>query len=144
MKAVLFPGDRQVAVVERPTPKPGPGRRWCGCGPRPFAANMSLYYGKPIVGGEATATGQIVPGTSQRVRSSRSVMVSPLSTTWGSPSHLLSASATASLPPRLSLPLPAWQCVGFDVDGGNADYIVVPAGNCLPLPTRSAFEAGVR
>ena len=25
-------------------------------------SDMSLYYGKPIVGGEATATGQIVPG----------------------------------------------------------------------------------
>jgi threonine dehydrogenase-like Zn-dependent dehydrogenase len=32
--------------------------------------------------------------------------------------------------------------VGFDVDGGDADYLVVPAVNCLPLPPTVSFEAG--
>jgi propanol-preferring alcohol dehydrogenase len=37
---------------------------------------------------------------------------------------------------------PNWKCIGFDVDGGDADYIVVPAGNCLPLPDSISFEIG--
>jgi L-iditol 2-dehydrogenase len=35
-----------------------------------------------------------------------------------------------------------WRCLGFDVDGGDADYLVVPAVNCLPLPDGLSYEAG--
>ena len=63
MKAVLFPGDRQVVVVERPTPSPGPGEALVRVRASAICrSDMSLYYGTPIVGGEAAATGQIVPG----------------------------------------------------------------------------------
>ena len=56
MKAVLFPGDRQVAVVERPTPQPGPGQALVQVRASAICrSDMSLYYGKPIVGGEAAA-----------------------------------------------------------------------------------------
>lgn len=37
---------------------------------------------------------------------------------------------------------PDWKCLGFDVDGGDADYLVVPEGNCLPLPKELSFEVG--
>jgi propanol-preferring alcohol dehydrogenase len=32
--------------------------------------------------------------------------------------------------------------LGFDVDGGDADYLVVPEGNCLPLPDEISYEVG--
>ena len=35
-----------------------------------------------------------------------------------------------------------WRCLGFDVDGGDADYFVVPARNCLLLPDQISFVAG--
>ena len=35
-----------------------------------------------------------------------------------------------------------WKCLGFDVNGGDADYVVVPAVNCLPIPEGMSFEAG--
>jgi threonine dehydrogenase-like Zn-dependent dehydrogenase len=37
---------------------------------------------------------------------------------------------------------PNWKCIGFDLDGGDADYIVIPAGNCLKLPDGISFEVG--
>ena len=63
MKAVLFPGDRQVEVVEQPIPEVGPGEALVRTRASAICrSDMSLYYGRPIVGGEATASGQIVPG----------------------------------------------------------------------------------
>lgn len=37
---------------------------------------------------------------------------------------------------------PQWKCLGFDVDGGDAEYFVVPAVNCLPLPDELSYSAG--
>ena len=33
-----------------------------------------------------------------------------------------------------------WKCVGFDVDGGDAEYLVVPVANCMPVPDEMNFE----
>jgi threonine dehydrogenase-like Zn-dependent dehydrogenase len=37
---------------------------------------------------------------------------------------------------------PRWRCLGTDVDGGDADYLVLPARNCLPLPAGVSYVAG--
>ena len=50
MKAVLFPGNKRVDVVDRPDPVPGFGdvlikmRASALC-----RSDMSIYYGKPVV-----------------------------------------------------------------------------------------------
>lgn len=35
-----------------------------------------------------------------------------------------------------------WKCLGFDVHGGDADYLKVPEANCLPLPDDVSCVAG--
>lgn len=35
-----------------------------------------------------------------------------------------------------------FRCLGFDLDGGHADYVVVPEINCLPLPDAMSIVAG--
>ena len=63
MKAVLLPGSRQVEVVERPDPMPGPGEVLVRVRASALCrSDMSLYDGNPIVGGAAAGTGSIVPG----------------------------------------------------------------------------------
>jgi propanol-preferring alcohol dehydrogenase len=35
-----------------------------------------------------------------------------------------------------------WECLGFDRHGADADYLLVPAENCLPIPDEMSFVAG--
>jgi propanol-preferring alcohol dehydrogenase len=145
MKAVLFPGDRQVAVVERPVPDPGPSQALVRVRASAICrSDMSLYYGKPIVGGDATATGQIVPGHEP----AGEVVAVGAGVTAIAPGdrvavYLGVGDGTCEYCRAGYLFLcPNWQCIGFDVDGGDADYMVIPAGNCLKLPASISFEAG--
>jgi propanol-preferring alcohol dehydrogenase len=145
MKAVLFPGDRQVQVVERPTPRVGPGEVLVRTRASAICrSDMSLYYGTPIVGGEATSTGQIVPGHEP----AGEVVAVGDGVTSVAPGDRVAiylgigeGSCEYCRSGYLFL-CPDWKCIGFDVDGGDADYIVVPAGNCLPLPESISFETG--
>jgi propanol-preferring alcohol dehydrogenase len=145
MKAVLFPGDRQVAVVERPVPDPGPGQALVRLRASAICrSDMSLYYGKPIVGGDATASGQIVPGHEP----AGEVVAVGAGVTAITPGdrvavYLGVGEGTCEYCRAGYLFLcPNWQCIGFDVDGGDADYMVIPVGNCLKLPEGIGFEAG--
>jgi propanol-preferring alcohol dehydrogenase len=143
MRAVLLPGNKQVEVVDRPDPSPGPGevvirtRASCIC-----RSDMSIYHGNPIVGGEGA--GSVVPGHEPagdvvalgagvtNVREGDRVAVY-LAIGCGHCEYCLQG---------LQMLCPDWKCVGFDVDGGDADYLVVPAINCLPLPESISYEAG--
>ncbi len=145
MKAVLFPGDKQVSVVDRPDPTPGPGevvvrtRASAIC-----RSDMSLYYGKPIVGGQSAGTGLVVPGHEP---AGDVVEVGP-GVTVVQPGdrvtlHLaVGCNECAYCRRGYWFLCPRWKCLGFDVDGGDADYIVVPARNCLKLPEQINYEVG--
>jgi propanol-preferring alcohol dehydrogenase len=145
MKAVLFPGDRQVVVVERPTPDPGPGQALVRVRASAICrSDMSIYYGKPVVGGEATASGQIVPGH-EPAGEVVSVGDGVTSVAPGDrvAIYLGIGDGTCEYCRGGYLFLcPNWKCIGFDLDGGDADYIVIPAGNCLKLPDGMSFEVG--
>jgi threonine dehydrogenase-like Zn-dependent dehydrogenase len=143
MKAVQLPGDKQVHVVTRPDPSPGQGevvvrtRASFIC-----RSDMSLYYGNPIVGGEQS--GEIIPGHEPA----------------GEVVELGAGVRGVALGDRVAVHLaigcghceyclagnrmlcPSWKCLGFDVDGGDADYLVVPAVNCLQIPDALSYEAG--
>lgn len=145
MKAVLFPGNKQVAVVDRPDPHPGFGevvvrmRASALC-----RSDMSLYYGKPVVGSAATKTGMIIPGHEP---SGEVIEV-------GQSAYGIKSGDRVSVYLAIGcgrcewchagyrMLCPEWKCLGFDIDGGDADYLVVPAVNCLKLPDELSFEAG--
>ena len=145
MKAVLFPGDKAVEVVDRPDPQPGAGEVLIKTRASAICrSDMSLYYGSPIVGGEVAGKGLIIPGHEPAGEiievGSGVTMFKPgdrvaiyLAIGCGECRYCRSG--------YLML-CPNWICLGFDVDGGDADYIVAPAQNCLRLPDQLSYEAG--
>ncbi|MFN8590633.1 MAG: zinc-binding dehydrogenase [Thermomicrobiales bacterium] len=145
MKAVLFPGDRQVVVVERPTPQPGAGEVLVRTRASAICrSDMGLYYGNPIVGGDATSTGQIVPGHEP----AGEIVAVGDGVTHAKPGDRVAiylgigcGHCEFCRSGYLFL-CSTWKCLGFDLDGGDADYLVVPAGNCLTLPDAISFEVG--
>ncbi|MGG2201356.1 zinc-dependent alcohol dehydrogenase family protein [Paenibacillus validus] len=146
MRAVILPGKKEVQVVDRPKPVPGDGQVLVRMRASAICrSDMSLYYGgKPLVGGEAAKTGTVIPGHEP---AGDVVEIGPgvrglqpgdrvavyLAIGCGHCTYCLSG--------YLSL-CSQWKCVGFDVDGGDADYMVVPAQNCLKLPDPMSYETG--
>lgn len=146
MRAVLLPGDRKVDVVERDIPEPGPGQVLVRTRASAICrSDMGLYVGNStIVGGEEAGSGLVVPGHEPA----------------GEVAALGAGVETLKVGDRVAgyLPIgcghceycsagymmlcPMWQCLGFDIDGGDADYFVLPARNCLPLPDQVSFVAG--
>jgi L-iditol 2-dehydrogenase len=145
MRAVLLPGDRRVDVVDRPDPQPGHGEVLIRTRASALCrSDMSLYYGNPIVGGEDAGKGLVVPGHEP---AGDVIELGPgvdgiavgdrvavyLAIGCGHCEHCLAG---------YRMLCAQWRCLGFDVDGGDADYLVVPAVNCLPLPDGLSYEAG--
>lgn len=145
MKGVLLPGNKEVQVVDRPDPRPGLGEVLIRTRASAICrSDMSLYYGNPIVGGESAGKGMVVPGHEP---AGDVVEVGPgvTSVAVGDRVAIYLAIGCGHCPHCLSgemMLCPTWRCVGFDVDGGDADYVVVPALNCLKLPDSMSYEVG--
>ena len=145
MRAVLLPGDRRVEVVDRPDPRPGHGEVLIRTRASALCrSDMSLYYGNPIVGGEGAGKGLVVPGHEpagdvvEFGPGVDSIAIGDRVTVYlaigcGHCEHCLAG---------YRMLCAKWRCLGFDVDGGDADYLVVPAVNCLRLPEGLSYEAG--
>lgn len=142
MKAVLLPGNSEVVVRDVADPMPGPDdavirvRASALC-----RSDMSLYYGNPIVGSDV---GTVVPGheaagevveIGSRVHSVRVGDRVAVHLAFGC---MLCEQCRAGF----TMLCVQWQCFGFDVNGGDAEYTVVPATNCLQLPEDMSFSAG--
>jgi threonine dehydrogenase-like Zn-dependent dehydrogenase len=145
MKAVLLPGDRQVQVVEREIPRPGPGEVLVRTRASAICrSDMSLYVGNPIVGGHDAGSGLVVPGHEP---AGDVVEVGP-GTTGVEPGDRITGYLAIGcghceyclIGERMLCP--RWQCLGFDVDGGDAEYFVLPAVNCLKLRSEVSYAAG--
>lgn len=146
MKAVLFPGDRQVQIVDRPTPTIRYGQVLIKSRASAICrSDMGLYSGAyAVVGGDGAGKGQIIPGHES---AGEIVQVGPgvdhlkigdrvavhLAFGCGHCSHCLSG---------FTMLCSSWKCLGFDVDGGNADYVALPAANALLLPDEISFAGG--
>jgi threonine dehydrogenase-like Zn-dependent dehydrogenase len=143
MKAVLLPGGGQVEVVDRADPEPGPGEVLVRVRASALCrSDMSLYDGTPIVGGDTAGSGAVIPGHES---AGEVVALGP-----NNPSVAVGDRVAIYLAigegrcewcrRGYRMLCPSWKCVGFDVDGGDAEYVVVPAENCLPVPDEMSFE----
>lgn len=146
MKAVLFPGNEEVRVVnDHPDPSPGLGEVLIKTRASAICrSDMHLYHGNAVVGGESAGTGTIVPGHepagevvelgegASGVEAGDRVAVY-LAIGCGHCEYCLSG---------YRMLCPEVKMLGFDLDGGNADYVVVPAVNCVKLPDGISYEAG--
>jgi propanol-preferring alcohol dehydrogenase len=137
MKGVVFPGDKKVEVREFAIPTPGPNEVLIQMKASAICrSDMSLYYGNPVVGGEAAKSGVVIPGhepaglvvnTGKDVTSIKEGdrVAVYLAIGCGECSYCKSG---------YMMFCPTWKCIGFDLHGGDADYIVVPEKNCMKLP----------
>ncbi|WP_020619779.1 zinc-dependent alcohol dehydrogenase family protein [Paenibacillus daejeonensis] len=142
MKAVIFPGDKKVEVREVPIPQPGQGEVLIRMKASAICrSDMSLYYGNPVVGGEAATSGCIHPGHEpageiveigagvERFKNGDRVAVY-LAIGCGECAHCKSG---------YKMFCTDWQCIGFDKHGGDADYVVVPEENCMRIPDEMSY-----
>lgn len=145
MKAVLFPGNKKVEVIDRPDPVPGFGEVLIKMRASALCrSDMSIYYGKPVLASEAAKTGLVVPGHEPagevvevgagadgiRVGDRVAVYLA------------IGCGRCQWCHSGFRMLCPEFKCLGFDVDGGDADYLVAPAVNSLKLPEELSFEAG--
>jgi threonine dehydrogenase-like Zn-dependent dehydrogenase len=144
MRAVLLPGDATAEVVDRPVPEPGAGEVLVRVRASALCwSDMSLLDGVPVVGGGA-APGTIVPGHEAAGDvAALGSGVTGLAVGDRIAVHLALGCGRCSACRRGQLMLcPAWRCLGFDVGGGDAEFLVVPAENCLPIPSTMSYEVG--
>jgi propanol-preferring alcohol dehydrogenase len=145
MRAVLLPGDKQVNVVDRPIPSPGAHEVLVKTAASAICrSDMSIYYGDPIVGEQAADGPLVVPG-----HEAAGVVVEIGSAVEGVQvgdrvAGYLAVGDQHGGFAAVGLPMldPGWKCFGFDIDGGDAEYFVLPEANCLPLPDGISFRAG--
>ncbi|WP_297343237.1 zinc-binding dehydrogenase [Amnibacterium sp.] len=107
-------------------------------------SDMSIYYGNPVVGEHAADAPLVVPG-----HEAAGVVVEVGSAVQGVQvgdrvAGYLAVSEQRAGFAAVGLPMldPGWKCFGFDIDGGDADFFVLPEANCLPLPDAISFRAG--
>lgn len=146
MKAVIFPGGNQVQFVDLPTPKAGHGEVVIKVKASSICrSDMGLYTGQSnIVGGEMAGKGVVVPGHEPAgviVEVGPGVEVRKVGDRVAV--HLAFGCGQCGFCNQGFTYLCAeWKCIGFDVNGGNAEYILVPERNALPIPDSLSFMAG--
>src|ERR1700724_3106794 len=125
MKAVLFPGNKKVDVVERPDPVPAFGEVLVKMRASALCrSDMSIYYGKPVLASEAAKTGLIVPGHEP---AGEVVKVGPGATG-------VQTGDRVAVYLAIGCGHCQWCHSGF--------RMLCPAVNCLNLPDELSFEAG--
>ncbi len=146
MKAVVLPGNREVRIDEREVKTPGPGEVLVRTRASAICrSDMGLYIGNStIVGGDDAGSGRVVPGHEP------AGMVAEIGpgVTHVSPGDRIAAHLAIGCghceycASGYTMLCPQWKCLGFDIDGGDADYFVIPERNCLPLPNEISYVAG--
>ncbi|HLF42719.1 MAG TPA: zinc-binding dehydrogenase [Acidimicrobiia bacterium] len=145
MKAVLLPGDQQVEIVDRDDPQPQTGdvvvamRASAIC-----RSDMSLYNGDPIVGGDSAGMGTVVPGhepSGEVVAVGEGVRGLEVGNRVAAFLGIGCGRCEWCMRGERML-CAQWQCLGFDVDGGDAEYFKLPGDNAMRLHDGVSFESG--
>lgn len=142
MFGVVFPGDKKVEVREFPIPKPKDGEVLVKIKASAICrSDMSLYYGNPVVGGEIAKSGSIIPGhepAGEIVEVGKGV-------TNVKPGDRVAIYLAVSCGECLycksgyKMMCKQFKCIGFDLHGGDAEYMVVPAENCMKIPDEMSY-----
>ncbi|HEV8246598.1 MAG TPA: zinc-binding dehydrogenase [Polyangiaceae bacterium] len=147
MKALIFRGDRRVQLVEVPRPEPGPGEvlvqvaRAAVCGTDvhkyrlPAGEAHELEPGVPIIAGHEPAGWAMQSGAGARsaARGTRVLVAGVIGC--GRCAQCLAGYNTACEAGPYGL---HWRH-----HGGDAEYLVMPAVNALPLPDAVSFDTAV-
>ena len=140
MKAVIFPGDKKVEIREMEIPTPGMGEVLIQMKASAICrSDMSLYYGTSVF--EGTKLGSIVPGHEPAgIITELGEGVTTFKTGDRVAVYLaLGCGECAHCKSGYKMFCKAFKCIGFDSHGGDADYMVVPAENCMRLPDDMSF-----
>ncbi len=142
MTAVYLPGDRRVEVRSVAVPKPGPDevlieiKASCIC-----RSDLSLYYGNAVVGGEAAGrciTGHEPAGEVVEVGADvRGFGIGDRAAAY----LAIGCGHCAFCRQGNHHHCPTWKCLGFTADGGNAEFLKVPARNLLKTPSHMSHLA---
>lgn len=142
MQAVFLPGNKKVELRSVEIPKPGHDevvvkvKASCIC-----RSDLSLYYGNAVVGGEAA--GRCVTGHEPAgVIVEKGDAVSEFGVGDRVAVHLaIGCGVCAHCRTGHFHLCSKWKCLGFTADGGNAEFLRVPARNLLRLPDGMSFVA---
>ncbi|CAH0344556.1 zinc-binding dehydrogenase [Bacillus sp. CECT 9360] len=140
MQAVFFPGDKKVEVRQVEIPTPGPGEVLVQMKASAICrSDMSLYYGTSVF--EGTKTGLMVPGHEPAgVITQVGEGVSKFQSGDRVAVYLaLGCGECAHCKSGYKMFCKEFKCIGFDAHGGDADYMVAPAENCMRLPDEMSF-----
>ncbi|WDM21804.1 zinc-dependent alcohol dehydrogenase family protein [Paenibacillus polymyxa] len=144
MKAVVFPGNKVVEIREVEKPTPGYGEVLIQMKAAAICrSDMSLYYGngQAVVGDKSVDKGYIYPGhepAGQIVEVGQGVssfkrgdrVAVYLALGCGQCEHCKSG---------YKMFCKKFKCIGFDEHGGDADYLCVPAENCMRIPDEMSY-----
>jgi propanol-preferring alcohol dehydrogenase len=142
MQAVFLPGNKQVEVRRVALPSPGPNevlvqiKASCIC-----RSDLSLYYGNAVVGG--AAAGQCITGHEPAgVIVQTGEAVEEFAVGDRVAVHLAVGCGVCTHCRTGHFYLCAkWKCLGFTRDGGNAEFLKVPARNLLRIPDTMSYVA---
>jgi threonine dehydrogenase-like Zn-dependent dehydrogenase len=145
MKAVLFPGNKKVDVINRPDPAPAFGEVLIKMRASALCrSDMSIYYGKPVLASVPGKTALVVPGHEP---AGEIVELGPGATGVRPGDRVavylaIGCGQCQWCHSGFRMLCPEFKCLGFDLDGGDADYLIAPAVNCLKLADELSFVAG--
>ena len=136
MRGIIFPGNKMVEIREFAVPEPGPDEVVVKIKASALCrSDLSIYYGNPVVGG-TVEQGSIIPGHEPAgVVASLGAGVKSLKEGDRVAIYLaLGCGICEQCVTGYSMMCKEFKCIGFDVHGGHAEYIKVPAKNCLLIP----------
>ncbi|MCP3761028.1 zinc-binding dehydrogenase [Domibacillus sp. A3M-37] len=141
MQAVIFPGDKKVEIQQVDIPTPGQGEVLIQLKASAICrSDMSLYYGTSVFG-DGNKKASIIPGHEP---AGVITEVGDGVTTYKAGDRVavylaLGCGECAHCKSGYKMFCKEFKCIGFDAHGGDADYMVAPAENCMRLPDEMDF-----